>query len=138
MGRWILKGRSKERTSAVPTRTANPIAKSWFDDVIVNARSQGALPYLVEGYPEVMEAVRRGHAVLVRRLPCQVTDTVSVFDDAYSTEDAVVTVIRFDVRTARYVITDPHSAVGSLELTPKRLERYLDDPMRSIGIALGA
>lgn len=138
MGRWTLKRQRRESASAVPLRTSSPVAKEWFDDVLDNARTQGSLPYLVEGYPEVMEAVRRGHAVLVRRVPCQVTETIAIFDDQYSTDDAVVTVIRFDVRTARYVVTDPYTAVGALELTPKRLERYLDHPQRSIGVALGA
>lgn len=140
MGRWFgTRGRKPEQQVAVAAAVQQSGSSDWYDDVIVTARAEGSMPYLVEGYPEINEAVRRGHAVLLRREPCDVTDTVRIFDTRPDNDpDAVVTVLRFNVRTARYVISDPASTVGSLELTSKRLERYLADPRRSVGIALGA
>lgn len=151
MGRWTNRGRGARQATAVVVRPAE-----WYEDVERLARAQGALPYVVEGFVEIYEAVRRGHAVLLKREPCAVADGVTVFDAGSGAGDDgdrvvldpagwfrrpggsdVVTVSRFDVRTARFVVQDPASAVGSIELTPKRLQRYVADPGRAVGIALG-
>lgn len=129
----------------------------WYEDVVRLARAQGAMPYVVEGFVEIYEAVRRGHAVMLKREECVVAEGVTVFADspaAPADDDAlaadpigwfrrlgsamVVTVARFDPRTARFVLQDTASVVGSLELTPKRLQRYVDSPGRAVGVALGA
>jgi hypothetical protein len=166
MGRWITLRRSRQTTDAAPASRAE-----WYEDVERLARAQGAMPYVVEGYLEINEAVRRGHSVLLKREPATVADGVRVFDDidaghsgvaGWSIEqsapapdeavrivdpagfvprpngDRVVTVLTFNVRTARFVVTDASSAVGSIELTPKRLQRYVQDPTRAVGVALGA
>jgi hypothetical protein len=144
-------GRSLRRTAA--GRDANSGAtRTWWDDVAGNARAHGALPYVVEGFTEITDAVRRGHAVLVRREQVEVADGVTVFDvgatpvtGAFSpvserTKAAppIVAILRFDVGTARFVLQDAGSPAGAVQLTPKRLARYLDSPDRSVGVALGA
>lgn len=111
---------------------------SWWDELAQNARNHGARPYIVEGFTEVTDAVKRGHAVLVRRERAQVSDTVTVFEHELSNdESAVVAILRFDVHTARFVLQDATSSTLSIQLTPRRLARYLDAPERSVGVALG-
>ncbi len=124
--------------------------RNWWDDVAGNARAHGALPYVVEGFTEITDAVRRGHAVLVRREQVEVADGVTVFDagatpvtGAFSPVAAtaappIVAILRFDMGTARFVLQDAASPAGAVQLTPKRLARYLDAPDRSVGVALGA
>lgn len=118
------------------------------------ARSHGAMPYLVEGFIEVNEAVRRGHSVMIIREEAEVADGVRIFDSDTAVSGRaltgtppitvspastqMVTVVSFDTATARFVLRDSRSAAGSTELTPKRLERYLADPSRQVGVALGA
>ena len=144
-------GRSLRR--AQPGRDGDSGAtRTWWDDVAGKARAHGALPYVVEGFTEITDAVRRGHAVLVRREQVEVADGVTVFDagatpvtGAFSpvseqTKAAppIVAILRFDVGTARFVLQDAGSPAGAVQLTPKRLARYLDSPDRSVGVALGA
>jgi hypothetical protein len=50
----------------------------------------------------------------------------------------IVAILRFDAGTARFVLQDAGSPAGAVQLTPKRLARYLDAPDRSVGVALGA
>ncbi|MCW2927476.1 MAG: hypothetical protein JWM86_1444 [Thermoleophilia bacterium] len=125
---------------------------AWWDEVASNARAHGAMPYVVEGFTEITEAVRRGHAVLVRREQAEVAEGITVFQagatpmtGAFSpvsdrTREAppIVAILRFDVGTARFVLQDAGSPAGAVQLTPKRLARYLDAPDRSVGVALGA
>jgi hypothetical protein len=127
-------------------------ARPWWDEVAGNARAHGALPYVVEGFTEITDAVRRGHAVLVRREEAEVAEGITVFDagatpvtGAFSpvserTQAAppIVAILRFDAGTARFVLQDAGSPAGAVQLTPKRLARYLDAPDRSVGVALGA
>lgn len=131
---------------------ADPLdAPAWCDELAKNARAHGASPYLVEGFTDITDAVRRGHAVLVRRERVEVADGVTVFEQeatpitgpfaaqpARSAPDPIVAILRFDVGTARFVLQDAHSPTGGIQLTPRRLATYLNDPDRSVGIALGA
>lgn len=110
------------------------------------------MPYVVEGFTEITDAVRRGHAVLVRREQVEVADGVTVFDagstpmtGAFSPVSAktkaappIVAILRFDHGSARFVLQDAASPAGAVQLTPKRLAKYLDAPDRSVGVALGA
>jgi hypothetical protein len=126
--------------------------RHWWDDVAGNARAHGAMPYVVEGFTEITDAVRRGHAVLVRREQVEVADGVTVFEagatpvtgafspvsERTSAAPPIVAILRFDVGTARFVLQDAGSPAGAVQLTPKRLARYLDSPDRSVGVALGA
>ena len=125
--------------------------EDWWSQIERNARAHGALPYRVEGFTEISDAVRRGHAVLVRRETVEVADGIVVFDDARSgappqafgpslpeQERAVAVILRFDPSTARFVLQDMASAAGAIQLTPRRLARYLEHPTRSTGIALGS
>lgn len=156
MGRGRTWFRRRAPGADVPA-LPRPTQADWYEDVVRLARAQGALPYVVEGYVEINEAVRRGHAVLLKRERAQVADGVIVFDDLSADagsspattppplaamEPAVlrplVTVASFDVRSARYVLQDGASAVGSIQLTPKRLARYVAEPRRAVGVALGA
>lgn len=145
MGRWVRQ------------KAAAPVP-AWHERIQATARTHGAMPYVVEGFVEISEAVRRGHAVLVRRMPAQVADGVTIFEraprpvrlagslhpadapDASSSDDAVVAILRFNTGTARFVLQDADGSLpmGGIELTPRRLQRYLDDPERSLGVALGA
>lgn len=124
---------------------------AWWDDVLGNARSHGARPYVVEGFTEITDAVRRGHAVLVRRERAEVADGITVFEQgstpvtgafgpagAHAPTPPIVAILRFDMGTARFVLQDAASPAGAVQLTPKRLARYLDAPDRSVGVALGA
>lgn len=125
-------------------------ATPWWEDVAGNARAHGAMPYVVEGFTEISDAVRRGHAVLVRREAAQVADGMTIFEagaspvtgafgpDAAPGPAPIVAILRFEVSSARYVLQDAHSPTGSVQLTPRRLARYLDAPDRSVGVALGA
>lgn len=136
-------GRSQSAAESIP----------WHEKIASTARSHGAMPYTVEGFVEITEAVRRGHAVLVRRETAEVADGVTVFDSRSSVSpitgafspvpapkvaDPVVAILRFNVGSARFVLQDAGSATGGIELTPRRLQRYLDAPDRSTGVALGA
>src|SRR4051812_6836035 len=58
---------------------------AWWDDIAASARAHGARPYVVEGFTEISDAVRRGHAVVVRRQAAEVADGISVFDQPVST-----------------------------------------------------
>lgn len=131
----------------------DPAPVPWYDELARNARAHGAYPYVVEGFMEMVEAVRRGHAVLVRRVPAEVAEGVRVFDRppsavaapgsplatvCSSVEDEVVTILRFDVSTARFELQDVANGAGAIQLTPKRLQRYLSQPDCEIGVALGA
>ncbi len=126
--------------------------RTWWDDVAGTARAHGAMPYVVEGFTEITDAVRRGHAVLVRREEVEVADGVTVFDagatpmtgpfspvsERTSAAPPIVAILRFDVGSARFVLQDAGTPTGAVQLTPKRLARYLDSPDRSVGVALGA
>ena len=142
MGRSLRRGR--------PADADEP--RHWWDDVAGNARAHGALPYVVEGFTEITDAVRRGHAVLVRREEAEVAEGVTVFEagatpvtgafspigERTAAAPPIVAILRFDVGTARFVLQDAGSPTGAVQLTPKRLARYLDAPDRSVGVALGA
>ncbi len=152
MGRF----RDRLRRDRAHGRTADGAASStpWHERAVQSARAHGALPYVVEGYGEISDAVRRGHAVLLRRERCEVADNVVVFDeppasgvhvsvpiarpDRKAPSTPLVTVVNFDPLTARFVLRDAVGATGSIQLTPRRLQRYLDDPARMVGVALGA
>lgn len=150
MGRWSFRSRLGARGAA----GEQPPTPEWYELAMVAARSRGAMPYLVEGFLEVNEAVRRGHAVMIVREEAEVADGVRIFDPGMAaagrtssgseptTEDSaatrMVTVLRFDPGTARFVLRDAQSEGAPTELTPKRLERYLADPSRRVGVALGA
>ena len=132
----------------------------WYDALARTARDHGALPYVVEGFTEIVDAVRRGHAVLVRRERCEVAEGIVVFDeDGTAMSDAlapashrpspadgardpsrppVVAILRFDPGTARFILQDPAASSGAVQLTPRRLQRYLAEPEREVGVALGA
>ena len=124
-------GRSLRRSRATRTTDA-PAERHWWDDVAGNARAHGALPYVVEGFTEITDAVRRGHAVLVRREQVEVADGVTVFDAgatpvagafakvgtaSESAAPPVVAILRFDVGTARFVLQDAGSPAGAV--TPR-------------------
>jgi hypothetical protein len=140
------------RANASDTGADDPLdAPAWCDELARNARAHGASPYVVEGFADITDAVKRGHAVLVRRECVEVADGVTVFDSEAtpitgpfaaqprkSAAEPIVAILRFDVGTARFVLQDAHSPAGGVQLTPRRLATYLDDPDRSIGIALGA
>lgn len=122
---------------------------AWCDELARNARAHGASPYVVEGFEDISGAVRRGHAVLIRRERAEVADGVTIFEaDATpvtgpfappaTQPDPVVAILRFDVGTARFVLQDAASPAGAVQLTPRRLATYLDSPSRSHGVALGA
>lgn len=111
------------------------------------------MPYVVDGFHEVSEAVRRGHSVLLVRERCEVADGVVVFDETHggsvhpsipitrpqaSPRQPLVSVVRFDPATARYEMRDAVGATGAVQLTPRRLQQYLAEPKRSIGVALGS
>jgi hypothetical protein len=125
----------------------------WYDELSANARAHGAYPYVVEGFMEVVEAVRRGHSVLVRRVSAEVAEGVRVFDTpprgpgipgspmealCASGDGEVVTILRFDVSTARFELRDAGGGGEAIQLTPKRLQRYLSQPDCGMGVALGA
>jgi hypothetical protein len=124
----------------------------WVAELLAVTRAHGAWSYKVEGFFDITDAVRRGHPVLVRREAAEVAEGVRVFDRpagaakptgplswlADEHPDEVVTLVRFDVGTARFVLQDVGSAAGEVALTPRRLQKYLDDPARSVGVALGA
>ncbi len=95
---------------------------------------------MVAGFLEINDAVRRGHPVLLRRRRCDVADGITVFNGVQHVDagQPVVTVLRFDPARARFVLRDGGSAVGAVELTPKRLARYLERSGCGDGIALGA
>lgn len=148
-------GRSLRRAQTGPDGASGE-PRAWWDDVAGNARAHGALPYVVEGFTEITDAVRRGHAVLVRREQVEVADGVTVFEagatpsrltslgpfspvsERTQAAPPIVAILRFDVGTARFVLQDAGSPAGAVQLTPKRLARYLDAPDRSVGVALGA
>lgn len=124
-------------------------AAPWWEDVAGTARSHGAMPYVVEGFTEISDAVRRGHAVLVRREQAEVADGMTIFESGatpvtgafapgHAAAAPIVAILRFDVGTARYVLQDAQSPTGAVQLTPRRLARYLESPDRSVGVALGA
>lgn len=177
MGRLNLFRRASRRPADAAGDLRAATGAAWHEDVMRAAGAQGALPYLVEGFTEINEAVRRGHAVLLKREAAEVADGITVFADAPGTAlDApgtapdmrdgslilarrdlqppigadpvgyfrrlggslLVTISRFDVRTARFVVQDGASAIGAIELTPKRLARYVSEPRRAVGVALGA
>lgn len=119
----------------------------WHERYARTARAHGALAYEVEGFVEVTEAVRRGHAVIVRRERVEVADGVTVFPtpsppprpEGSSAADSVAAILRFDIGSACYML---HDATGSeaqapVALTPRRLQRYLDAPARRVGVAIG-
>jgi hypothetical protein len=138
-----------ERVEVTVSSVQGQTEERWYDGMVRAARSHGAYPYVVEGFIEITEAVRRGHAVLIRREEAEVADGVRVFEErergpieqagfAVASSDPVATILSFNARTARFVIQDPRSAVGSVELTPKRLQAYLAADGREVGVALGA
>jgi hypothetical protein len=122
----------------------------WWEEVAGNARAHGARPYVVEGFTEITDAVRRGHAVLVRREAAEVADGITVFDAgstpvtgpfanvAATQATPIVAILRFDFGSARFVLQDAASPTGGVQLTPRRLARYLQEDSRSTGVALGA
>ena len=137
------------RTARSADASAPAGAAPWWEEISTNARTHGALPYVVEGFTEITEAVRRGHAVLVRREAAEVADGITVFDEGATpvtgpfqslpTEAApIVAILRFDVGSARFVLQDAASPAGAVQLTPKRLATYLASPGREMGVALGA
>lgn len=145
MGRTLRFGRGNDGGEP-PVGT-----EAWWDEVAGNARAHGARPYVVEGFSEITDAVRRGHAVLVRREHAEVAEGITIFDEgatpvtgpfgpARVESDAppIVAILRFDIASARFVLQDAASPAGAVQLTPRRLARYLDAPDRSVGVALGA
>jgi hypothetical protein len=141
-------GRSLRFRRAAAGDEASPSAQ-WWDEVAGNARAHGARPYVVEGFAEITEAVRRGHAVLVRREQAEVADGMTIFEagstpmtgafgPAATDRAPIVAILRFDIGSARFVLQDAASPAGAVQLTPRRLARYLDAPDRSVGVALGA
>jgi hypothetical protein len=152
MGRSL--GRLRMTRTNGSGEAATPLAAqaAWWDEVARNARAHGALPYVVEGFTEIVDAVRRGHPVLVRRERAQVSDDLTVFEHAPgprlphapattpapASDVPIVAILRFDVGSARFVLQDPSAAATSVQLTPRRLASYLDAPSRSMGVALGA
>lgn len=141
-------GRSPRFKQAAVGADSSPDAQ-WWDDIAGTARAHGARPYVVEGFAEITEAVRRGHAVLVRREQAEVADGMTIFESGAASMtgafgpaavDAapVVAILRFDIGSARFVLQDAASPTGAVQLTPRRLARYLDAPDRSVGVALGA
>ncbi len=144
MGRSLRFGRARTARPALEERG------EWWDEVVGNARAHGARPYVVEGFSEISDAVRRGHAVLVRREQAEVADGVTIFEpgatpvtgafgpSAATDAAPIVAILRFDVGTARFVLQDAASPAGAVQLTPRRLARYLESPGRSVGVALGA
>ncbi|MCW2924419.1 MAG: hypothetical protein JWM98_1823 [Thermoleophilia bacterium] len=146
MGRSLRSGKQAHASGTAAEE------QPWWEGVAGNARAHGALPYVVEGFQEISDAVRRGHAVLVRREQVEVSEGMTVFADgatpvtgAFSpiserTKAAppIVAILRFDVSTARFVLQDAGTPAGAVQLTPRRLARYLDAPDRSVGVALGA
>lgn len=147
MGRSLRFRGSSLRAGGPPGGDAAP----WWDEIASNARAHGAMPYVVEGFQEISDAVRRGHAVLVRREAAEVAEGVTVFDSdtegmgtispmaaATASPPAIVAILRFDFASARFVLQDAGSASGAVQLTPRRLARYLESPSRSVGVALGA
>lgn len=96
------------------------------------------MTYRVDGFQEIVDAVRRGHAVLVRRTRVEVADGIVVFDTAAPGDDGVAAILSFDIGTARFVLQDPADPHAQVALTPRRLQRYVDAPDRSCGLALGA
>ncbi|MCW2962647.1 MAG: hypothetical protein JWM90_3034 [Thermoleophilia bacterium] len=122
----------------------------WWEEIAGNARAHGARPYMVEGFTEITDAVRRGHAVLVRREQVEVADGITVFEGgttpvtgpfakvAATEAPPIVAILRFDFGSARFVLQDAASPTGGVQLTPRRLARYLEDDRRSTGVALGA
>lgn len=139
--------RKRSGRQAAGSAQARGESRPWPERVAESASENGAFPYVVEGFAEVSEAVRRGHAVVLPREACKVADGISVFEDRSESGASafggagghpdLVTVSKFEVRTARFLVTDPYSAVGSIELTPKRLQRYMLDERRAVGVALG-
>jgi hypothetical protein len=126
---------------------------AWHERALRSARLHGAMPYVVEGFQEINDAVRRGHSVLLRRERCEVAQGVVVFDDDHAAaarttmpiaqprrepSTPLVTVVSFDTATARFVLQDAVGAAGAIQLTPRRLQQYLSDPDRMTGVALGA
>jgi hypothetical protein len=133
---------------------------TWYDRFVVAARSHGRMPYVVEGFFEIWDAVRRGHAVVLVREPATVAEGIEIFAEAAARpvpanvavgggtspgspaagdpQPQLVTIRRFDMARARFEVTDPLDAVGEVHLTPKRLQRYLAEPHRAAGVALGA
>ena len=77
MGRWFNLGRDRAGSSTA-THQAGAATAEWYEDVLKMARAHGAMPYVVEGYVEIDEAVRRGHSVLLKREPAEIAD-VCVF-----------------------------------------------------------
>src|SRR5690606_4107744 len=121
--------------------------RNWWDDIASNARAHGAMPYVVEGFTEIVDAVRRGHAVLVRRENAEVAEGIMVFEDSATPvtgpfapkieeQTPIVAILKFDIGTARFVLQDAASPMGAVQLTPKRLARYLNAPGREVGVAL--
>ena len=147
---WIFSQRQRERGQiGVVQNTSSSATRTWYDEMVLNARAHGAYPYIVEGFMEITEAVRRGHSVLIRREAAEVADGVEVFATSEPgpleqvglpapAGEPIATILSFNMRTARFVIQDPQSIVGSVELTPKRLQRYLAAEGRDIGVALGS
>lgn len=129
----------KRQSSGVDDDDSGATA-AWQHRLVSNAQHQGRMPYVVEGFFEIHDAVRRGHPVVVERATCQVADGTTVFadDDSPSDQPTLVTITRFDPTRARFVITDPVSEVGTVELTPRRLQVYLSNDGRDTGVALGA
>ncbi|MCW2972408.1 MAG: hypothetical protein JWN72_681 [Thermoleophilia bacterium] len=138
------------RTARNAASSAPAAETPWWEEISTNARTHGALPYVVEGFTEITEAVRRGHAVLVRREAAEVADGITVFDDGATPVTGpfqplpkgevapIVAILRFDVGSARFVLQDAASPAGAVQLTPKRLATYLASPGREMGVALGA
>jgi hypothetical protein len=124
--------------------------QGWWNEIAANARAHGARPYVVDGFLEISDAVRRGHAVLIRREQAEIADGITVFESGQTSvtgpfaptpgrdAEPIVAVLRFDVGTARFVIQDAASPTGGVQLTPRRLANYLSAPTRSVGVALGA
>lgn len=144
-------GRSLRLPGARRAAADTAASGAWWDEIAANARAHGAMPYVVDGFTEITDAVRRGHAVLIRRERAEVADGMTIFDDSsapmtgafsqVAREDVrtpVVAILRFDLGSARFVLQDPASPIGAVQLTPRRLARYLESPDRCTGVALGA
>lgn len=158
MGRFRLMP-TRNRRSQPQAGAAATVRAEWYEHVEKMARAGGAFPYVVEGFTEISEAVRRGHRVVLKREQCEVADGITIFDEQPGAPHSgappadgallagwfprigsarVVTVSAFNLLSARFTIEDGGSPDGTLELTPRRLANYVADPARAIGIALGA
>ncbi len=152
-----------QKAAANKGNSSGVCGEPWHDQMVRVARAGGAFPYVVEGFSEITDAVRRGHVVLLKREECEVSEGITIFgrssgdhdlqqaaspmwsvkrsvspNQAEKPSQSAVAVLRFDVSTARFVLQDSVGVVEAVQLTPKRLFKYVSEGQRDIGVALGA